>query len=360
MENKKTGNRQDQDPADLKGIIVKCMEWFAYLKSKWLTILLCCVVGALLGFAYAYTRKPIYTASTSFVLEEEKSGGSALGSLTGLASMAGVDLLGGGGGLFQGDNIIELYKSRSMIRKTLLSKAFVNGSEIRIIERYIQYNKLREKWASNPQLKSIDFRDSSRTTLKHDSLMAVIVKDIKDNILEVAKPDRKLSIIDVKIKSKDEVFAKIFSDNLVSNVTDFYIQTKTKKSLFNIGILQKQVDSVMGVMNNSIYSAASTIDATPNLNPSRQALRAPAQRYQFSAETNKAILTELVKNLELAKISRRKEVPLIQVIDSPIYPLERDNFGKLKGIIVGGFLGFILVVMILVIRRSIKQLLIAE
>ena len=35
--------------------------------------------------------------------------------------MMGLDV-GGSGGLFQGENILELYKSRSMIAKTLLTE----------------------------------------------------------------------------------------------------------------------------------------------------------------------------------------------------------------------------------------------
>lgn len=344
------------DPVKLKGIVIEGMKLGRFIIGKWFIISVFTLIGAIVGFTFSVIRKPIYIATTSFVLEEEKSSGGALGSLTGLASMAGVDL-GGGGGLFQGDNIIELYKSRTMIQKALLTNVKLNGSTTLVIDRYIEGNKLNKKWSVEPGLKGINFLDSSKFTIKHDSLIGVVVKDIKDNILTVAKPDRKLSIINVKIQSKDELFAKIFAEQLVSNVNEFYVQTKTKKSSYNISILQKQVDSVMGVMNTAIYSAASTLDATPNINPSRQILRSPAQRYQFSAETNKAILTELVKNLELAKISMRKEVPLIQVIDKPILPLEKDRVGKVKGLIVGAFLSFFIVVSILVIKRSLIGLL---
>jgi uncharacterized protein involved in exopolysaccharide biosynthesis len=49
-------------------------------------------------------------------------------------------------------------------------------------------------------------------------------------------------------------------------------------------------------------------------------------------------LTEIVKQLALAKVTFRKETPLIQVIDAPILPLEKKRFGKAKGILMGGFL----------------------
>jgi hypothetical protein len=45
-------------------------------------------------------------------------------------------------------------------------------------------------------------------------------------------------------------------------------------------------------------------------------------------------LTELV-NSGLAKVTLRKETPLIQIIDRPILPLAKERFGKAKGIVLG-------------------------
>ena len=103
-------NNTDTEEISLKDIIVKTRKFWQFLLQKWLFLLLCGLIGGALGFAYSMIKKPIYTATTTFVLEEgDKT--SALGGLGGLASMAGIDL-GGGGGLFQGDNIIGLKKAR--------------------------------------------------------------------------------------------------------------------------------------------------------------------------------------------------------------------------------------------------------
>jgi hypothetical protein len=40
--------------------------------------------------------------------------------------------------------------------------------------------------------------------------------------------------------------------------------------------------------------------------------------------------SELVKQSELAKVTLRKETPLIQIIDRPILPLLKERFGKVK------------------------------
>ncbi|MBE5322002.1 lipopolysaccharide biosynthesis protein [Pedobacter sp. MR2016-19] len=331
-ESQRNYNNKEGDEISLKELLLKIQAWWHYLLIKWKTILFFGLIGGVFGLTYAYFKKPIYTATTSFVLEDEKGTSGGLGSLVGLASMAGVDIGGSGGGIFQGDNILELYKSRTMIEKTLLTEVDKDGKKQLLIDCYIDFNELRDKWNLKPELRKIQFNltPNQHFTRVQDSLLSTIINNINKNYLNVTKPDKKLNIIKADVKSENEFFSKSFNDEIVKNVNDFYIQTKTKKSFENVKILQQKTDSIRAVMNGAIYSAVAVADATPNLNPTRQIQRvAPAQRAQFSAEANKAILGALVQNLEMAKISLRKEAPLIQVIDSPIYPLEKKSASKI-------------------------------
>lgn len=339
----------------LKDIVLRGQEWGRYILSKWLLIGLVGLVFGLLGYTYAYFKKPAYVAATTFVLEDGGEGG-ALGQYAGLAAMAGVDLNGGGGNIFQGDNIMELYKSRSMIEKALLSP--VKGSEQLLIDHYIEVNGLREQWKEKPALAGINFSPSEAGFSRvQDSVIGTIVKDINKNYLYVSKPDKKLSILKVEVLAKDESFSKAFNDQIVQTVNEFYIQTKTKKSLDNLHILQDQTDSVRRVLSGDIYRGASSIDATPNLNPTRQVQRiAPMQQAQVAAETNKAVLAELVKNLELTKMTLLKETPLIQIIDTPKYPLEKKVTSKILFFILFGFIGVFITVSVLLGRKILEAI----
>lgn len=348
------------DEVSLRDIILTSRRWFRYLLSKWKIIFLASFIGAVLGFTYSVFQNPVYTASTTFVLEEAGSGG--LGQYSGLASVMGINIGNSGDGLFQGDNIIELYKSRSMVEKTLLSETVYEGKKQLIIDRYIEFNKLRESWNENPELKGIrfDLKPGQQFTRIQNSILSSIVDDINKNYLSVGRPDVKLSIIKVDVKAEDEFFAKTFNDVIVKNVNDFYVQTKTRKSLENLSILQHQTDSVMAVFNGAIYQTAAATDATPNLNPTRQILKAPAQRSQFNIEANKAMLTQLIQNLEVAKLSLRKETPLIQVIDQPVYPLKRSKLRGTKGLFYGVFMFGSLSVIFLVLKKLLKDIMADE
>ena len=355
MQEKLIEHRKQNDEISVKELLFHVKTLVNYLASKWIIIICFGLFGALLGYGYASVKKPVYTASTTFVLEDAGGGSSsALGNLGGLASMAGIDLGGGGGGIFQGDNIFELYKSRTMIEKTLLSEVSHDGKSDFLINYYIEFNGLKKK---DRNFEKINFKGANSASRLKDSIINVVVDDIRRNYLFVGKSDKKTSIIKVEIKSKDEYFAKSFNDLIVRNVNDFYVQTKTKKSMDNVDILQQKVDSVRRVMNGSIYSAAIAADQTPNLNPTRQVQRvAPIQRSQFSAETNKAILAEIVKNLEMSKIALRKETPLIQVIDNPVFPLEKTELGVVKGIIFGFFIFVVLMIFYQSVRLVLKNI----
>jgi len=345
------------DEISLKDILIKIGSTARYLKRRWLIIFTIGILGGLLGFVYAAIKKPIYVANCTFVLDEE-SKGAGMSQYAGLASLAGLDISGGAsGGMFQGDNIIELYKSRLMITKALLNKANFNGKDELLIDRYIEFNKLREQWKEN-NIGNISFSGNPEKFNRiQDSIINELVETFDNKILDVSKPDKKLSIINVQVSSKDELFSKEFTNVLVQTVNNFYVQTRTQKSYQNVQTLQRQADSVRSVLNASISGVAYATDASPNANPLLTALRVPSQKKQIDVQASSEIYGELVKNLEVSKMMLRQETPLIQVIDEPILPLHKEKLGKLKSIVVGGILGVFITIMVLVIKKLFKTIL---
>ncbi|MNI36120.1 hypothetical protein D3C73_901610 [compost metagenome] len=342
----------------LKDLVLKIQDWIKYFVSKWYFFLVIGILGALLGFFYAKYKEVNYIATTTFVLENGDQGGG-LGQYAGMAAMVGIDVGGSGQGMFQGDNLLELYKSRKMIEAALLQKSPSDSSKV-LMDRYLSLHGARANWEKkSPDLLKIDFQKKSLSgqNRMQDSIFQKTVIEINRTILKVGMLDKKSSIIKVDVSSNDEVFSKEFNQALVNEVNTFYIETKTKKSLNNIEILQNKADSVRGIMNGSINIAASVVDATPNLNPTRQAQRlVPTQRAQFSAETNKAILGQLIQNLEMAKMALMKEAPLIQEVDKPIYPLMNTKLSKSLYAAIGALLACFVTFIFLFINRIYNKL----
>jgi hypothetical protein len=277
----------------------------------------------------------------------------------GLASSFGFDLGGGGGGLFTSSNIIELMKSRLVVEKTLLNPVQVAGKEMSLVDYYIQINELKEGWAKKPALANISFpinADRTKFSLEQDSILQTISAGLTKNNLVIAQKDKKVSILSLTVKTESELFSKLFCEQLLKETSDFYIETKSKKSRLNVDILQHQADSIRAELNSAITGVATASDNVYNLNPALNVKRTPSTRRQVDVQANTAILTQLVAQLELSKVSLRKETPLVQLIDRPILPLEKDKVGRLKSLILGGFLGGFLTVMYLVFGQLYRKM----
>lgn len=350
--------QNSKEEVTLKELVEKGKEWFYYILSYWKVVLLAGIIGGALGLVYSISKKPIYTATLSFALEDEKSGGG-LGGALGLASQFGLDLGGGGGSIFTGSNLTELFKSRSIVEQTLLTPIVFNGKNISLAEMYIQNSKWREQWKGKPKFDHIQFLPNANRedfTRVHDSIFGVIYDELSKSGLSVGQKDKKVSIVSIEVSSINELFAKYFSEALVKEVSDFYVSSKSKKARLNMDILERQTDSIRRELNGAITGVAIANDNTFNLNPALNVRRAPSARRQVDVQANTAILTELVKQTELAKVTLRKETPLIQIIDKPILPLKKEKFGRLKGIIIGGVFAGFMAVIYLIIRRLFKLL----
>lgn len=338
----------------LKDVFLKLQEYFQYLLSQWKIISVIAVLGASLGLLYALNQPTVYKAELSFVLDDDASsaGSSPYGNL---ASQFGLNLFGssGGGGAFVGDNLLALMQSRFMIEKTLLTTVEVNDQSQTLAELFLTVNSKSDKTSEAHFPVGLDRVEFTR---QQDSVLGNLYRTLVNDNLTVGKKDKKVSLLSVIVKSKSEVFSKIFAEQLVKEVSGFYVDTKTKRSARNLAILQFQTDSVRRELNTAISGVASSIDANPNPNPALQTLRVPSQRKQVDAQSNQAMFVELIKNLEAAKVTLRRETPLFQVIDRPIFPLEKEGFGRLKGIILGGLFTGFLTVSYFLIRKLLKDI----
>ena len=356
-------NQIDNDEISLKELVLKIKEWWSFLKSKYKTILLISIIGALFGVIIAFFNKPDYKGVLTFAMEEDKgSGGGGLSGALGLASNFGIDLGGaGGGGAFAASNITELMKSRLIVEKVLLEPTTINGKITTLAEYYIEINKFREGWDKKPTIKDIHFLPGSNRTLysrQQDSILKQFYKSLIDKEkLNIMQKDKKVTILTIEVMSEDELFSKLFCENLAKETSNFYIETKSKKAKINVDVLQKQADSVRSELNVAINGVALEADNVYNLNPALNIRTAPSKKKQIDVQANTAILTNIVVQLELAKITLRKETPLIQYIDRPILPLEKDKLSKLKSLILGGFLAGFLSALYFIFGQVFKKLL---
>lgn len=351
------------DEISFKELIFKIKGWLMYLKSKWIIICITGIFGASIGFTYAYFQKPTYTATLSFALEDDKSGSAGLSGGMGLASSLGLDLGTNAGGAFSGTNLIVLMKSRTLVEKALLNSVTVLGKTQSLADYYLEFSKLRDVINQKSNLSNIHYKlneNRKNFSLEKDSLLGEIYKVIvggggnSGGLLNVSQKDKKVSIIDVDVKTENEIFSKRLTESIVEVVSEFYITTKSKKARINVEILKKQVDSVRAELNAAISGVAQASDNTFNLNSALNIKRTPTAKRQVDVQANTSILTQLVTNLEMAQVTLLKETPLIQIIDSPILPLKKEKVSKLKNLVLFGFLTSVFLSVAFIIKYELK------
>jgi len=316
------------------------------LKIWWLFM----IVGLLSGIAgifYASQQKPTYKSRLTFALDDGDGGGS-ISSFMNLASQFGLNI-GSGKDIFAGDNILEIMKSRRMVERVLLSIDTFNNKPYTLIEYYLEKT---EKFKSNPKIKNIHFpvgQFKSDFSYIQDSLLFKTYLEFADNYIIAQRPDRKLSIYEVSVTSPDEKFTKDFTDRIVEETNNFYVEMRTKKAKETLDILEQRVATMKGNLNSSITSKATVQDV--NINPAFSEAQVPVQKQQANIQVYGAAYGEMFKNLELARFQYLNEIPLMQIIDPADYPMQKIKLGKLKAAILFAFFAELIVLMIIGLRK---------
>lgn len=346
-------SQQANDEISLKQTVEKIREIWSYVIKKWAVILLAGLLGAAVAFTYAWLQPVKYESRESFVLEESKGG---VGNLASLAGQFGFDIGGGaGGGVFSGDNILLFLKSESLCLETLLTRYDSTGNQL-LADKYAEANNFKSAWAKNKAIGEISFaksKEGGRSRLE-DSLLQLMVKQILKKDLDVAKPDKKSSFIEVTVTMRDELLSKYFAERLVQLATDHYVESKIKVKALNVAKLQHRADSLGLLLNNRTYSVAAGQQSLVDLNP---ALRMASVSTEISARDKTMIATiyaEVVKNLEISKVALSQETPTIQIVDTPILPLKQEKTSKLIYLLFGGAISGFLAVFFYVIKRQLQ------
>lgn len=313
--------------------------WKSFLFSSKYYIIAISTIGLFIGLAASYIVRPQYKATLSFAVQEPDKGGG----LSGLASQFGFSV-GSSSGAFGGENLYELLKSRFLIEKTLLLPVTINGKDNNLLNLYISTYGIDERCrkSENEELRKLVFPlKQSRETFSRtqDSVFQIVCAGVTKNLVAV-KRNKKLSIGDVTYSSENEVLSKLFVENLMKETTDFYVEAKTKLGRTNYLKLLNQADSIKVEYERAVAARAGLADQT--VNSVRQSSTVGLIKKQTEIQILAGTYIEMKKNLELMKVNLDKEVPLIQIIDKPIFPLEKTKLGKIKsafiGVVVAGFL----------------------
>jgi len=335
-------------------------QFFNYALSQYKLFLIVCTITATLGLVYGKLQPHTYKATSTFIVEDKS--GSRGGGLSGLASQFGIDvggLTGGGAGLFDGDNILEILKSRAIIEKVLLTKIQedIPQKNTTLAEFYLSFSALGDKLNSKDiSIKSLNFSsidEKSKHSLIQDSVLYLIYKELDKGII-VEKKNKKSTIITLEASSSNPIFAKIFSENLLKKTSDMYIDIKTGNLSRSIERIQRKADSLESSLTG-IYKKSFEIDNTLKLLNANTGIKLNTSSSEAATRdktVSNTLYGEVVKNLETLKLSLINQTPVIQVIDAAKYPLFDQRTPARYFLLIGFAVGFVLSLFYIVFKYT--------
>ena len=310
---------------------LKCFLKYLVRNQKW-------IWGAALSFGimggiYGMLKKPSYLGKGSFILEEKTMGSG----LSGLASQFGLDLgsmMGGNTNIFTGDNVIDILKSNKVIEEVLLGPIDTALGSQTLADHYLDFMQWRSKY---PEMKELQFTKPGNETLK-DSVLQLMHEQIIEKQVTVDRINKKGSIIEIQTVSGSQKFSKLFTERLLHATLQMYTDIKTGAARENVERLQKRADSLSRVMSAKTYQAASQQVLDANI-----AFKTTAVPTEISGREKLMVFTlytEVIKNLEVAKMAQANQTPIMQKLDTPKYPLKNLNKQWWKWMAIGMGVGF--------------------
>jgi len=322
------------DEIQLKDILIKLSEYKTYLLKQKFTVIAVSGLFFVLGVIFAISADKKYIAELTFVVEDQQQGGGALGAMSGMASQFGFDFGGSSSTTFSQNNILEFLKSRGVVEATLMQNRKVNKIEDLLIEHYLHFNKIKDLWEADEDLTPVSFHKI--LSQDNDSVSGDIWKSIIEDKLVVELQSDEANIINLSYTSVSEEFAKSFVEALIEQMSKMYITHQTAAASNTLDFLTSRSDSVFIELEIAEEEFAKVKDINQRIVKASGRLK--ELQLMRRVEVLNTMYLEIIKNLELSKITLLNQTPIIQIIDKPILPLKHEKKSK----IVLGFLGLFL------------------
>ena len=327
----------------LKDILIQLSDYKIFLFNKKFSIIAFSIFFSFLCVLYSINVDKRYTAELTFVVEGH-DGAHSSGMLSGLAGQFGINIGGNiSGNTFSQSNVIELLKSRGVIVSALMQRAYVSSKETCLIEHYHEINQIKtdEHWDDYDFLREISLCNGSGYI--HDSISGVVWQEIIENDLFISLQSDDANIITLSYTSLNQEFSKKFVEVLINEMGKMYIAHETAQSNNTLEFLQARADSVFLELEVAEKELARVKDINQRIVKVSGRLR--ELQLVRNVEVLSTMYLEIVKNLELSKITLLNKTPIINVIDKPVLPLEDNeisiSLAAIFGLLLGAFLSLI-------------------
>lgn len=329
---------------NFKGIILSVIDYKNDLKRYFFYFIFLIVISGIGGYLYTEYTKEKYQAVLSFIVENQSNSSINFPSFGG--SM--IPLMQGVLGEFSStisdqSNVIEILKSKNIIKKSLNSEGIINGEKDILFNHYITINNL----VDSDNLINYD-------SIFIDSLLYVVYHSIKDHELEISLESNDAKILNIIYNSENQEFAILFTKSLVREMTDFYTDIQIFRAEQFLSQMQDSLRVSKQRLNNSRKNLLAMKDKniyTNRYSPKLKEFEAQSKTLEYEEEY-KAYLGA-VKEAQMKLIENK---PLIRIIDNPDeFKLENTKRSHWFWITIFCSLSFLLFSFIIILRRIVRD-----
>ncbi|MCH8903674.1 MAG: hypothetical protein IIA45_07155 [Bacteroidetes bacterium] len=338
------GPQYIDDGISLRDLIGKILFMFRELLKQWKWILITCVIMVVLAWFYVSSRDDRYLATTTFMLAN--AGSSGLSPYLSMAFQLGVVPIPN----LDERKMLTILESQRVIKSALMTEVVIGEEKDFLANHYIDIYKMHDRWKKIKELKDFyfihDFNNLNRTEQGAlNSIYGTVSKDLMniDNSRD--------GIMSVTVLSIDEEFSKYLTDFMIDAVTEYYVSHATQRGRETVNVLEAREDSVKSALAVAEIVWARWKDQSHGLVFDQAKVQEVKLRRNM--EVLSTMYKEIVKNLEVARFNLLNETPIVQIIDSPKFPLPLLQMGYIKMLVIAIFLGGVLSSGVVIVRRIV-------
>lgn len=330
---------------------IDIMELISKLWKRKSMIIKWCVAGAIIGLIAGFSIPKTYTASTVLAPESNDSRGG--GSLSSLASMAGINLSGGGADAINLDMypdvvhstpfIVDLFdlpvefeRKGETINTTLLDYMLeyqrspwwtpVIQFPFKALGWVMSLGKEKEEEVVTP----INELNINNLPKKERGVVRFFAENIMINV------DKKTGKTSVSLELQDPQVVYVVVDAVVKNLVDYMSDYRSSKARQDAENLSKICEERKAEYYKAQQAYAAYVDS--NKSVVRQSAQAELERLQQEMNLAYQIYSQVATNLEAARIQEQQAKPVFVTLSPVTVPLERTAPSKAKLLVIFTFL----------------------
>ncbi len=290
----------------------------------------------LIGIAVALLSPVKFTSSTVFIPQKQEG---ATSSLSGVASLVGINL---GSASYGGDIPTSMYPQigeSPKFKRLLLGKSIDSKKNITLKQFLVEHYNIKED--NKPTISKLDM-----TELEEECFM-ILSKIISIN---VNKKDGFVTINSIMpIAEYSAVVTKLSREILQNIIIENKIETARQNLNFSKNQLSEKKLEFDEIQSKLAYYSDS------NLNTVNSFVINEKDKLEAEFEIISAVVTELSKQVEQAKLQVTKDTPVFSTIKEAIIPNKRTSPKRTQLVIIFGFIGFVVSCLFIIIKDPIKK-----